>query len=153
MRWRIAVAIAVLGIAGIPAVADGVQVHATSSMHVSVSPGTGSTSRHFAVSFRAGVATGQSGLMVRSYRVTASASKRSGCQWNAAASARPAAKGAMVRVTLSPGERSAWCTGTYKGQVWLYQTVRCGPPVDIVCPQIVIRPLLVGTFTFRVTRG
>jgi hypothetical protein len=153
MRWRIAAAIAVLGIAGIPAAADAVPAHATSTMHVAVSPGTGSPSRHFAVSFRAGVATGQSGDVIRSYRVTAGAAKRTGCQSGAAVSAPATAKGAMVRVTLSPGKRSAWCTGTYKGQVWLYQTVRCGPPVDAACPQVLIRPQVVGTFTFRVTRG
>ena len=152
MRWRIAAAIAILGIAGIPAIAQAVEAHATST-HVTVKPGAGSTGSHFAISFRAGVATIPNGSIIRSYRVTASAAKRSGCQWSAAESAPSAAKGATVRVTLSPGTRSAWCTGTYKGQVWLYQTVRCGPPVDAACPQVVIRPQVVGTFTFRVTRG
>jgi len=144
---------AVVGIAGIPAVSDAAQGRAA-AVPVTVKPPTGSTSSHFAVSFRAGVRTGQSGLLTRSYRVDAGTGKRTGCQWSTSAPASAAAAGATVRVTLAPGKRSAWCTGTYHGQVWLYQTVRCGPPLgDIACPQIAIRPQVVGTFSFRVTRG
>jgi len=144
---------AVLGIAAIPGVSNAMQAHPAAAMHVGVKPRTGSPGSHFAVSFRAGVQT-ESGSLIRSYRVTAGASKRSGCQSSAAQTAPAAAQGAMVHVTLSPGRRSAWCTGTYKGQVWLYQSVRCGPPLaHIACPQIEIRPAVVGTFSFRVTRG
>ncbi|MFZ0376817.1 MAG: hypothetical protein WCD11_31180 [Solirubrobacteraceae bacterium] len=153
MRWRLAAAIAVLGIAGIPAVSNAMQAHPATAMHVAVKPRTGSPDSHFAVSFRAGVQTGP-GSLIRSYRVTAGATKRNGCQSSATEPAPSAAQGAMVHVTLSPGKRSAWCTGTYQGRVWLYQSVRCGPPLaDIACPQIEIRPEVVGTFTFRVTRG
>jgi hypothetical protein len=153
MRRRLAAAIAVLGIAGIPAVSGAMPAHAATTMHVAVKPRTGSASSHFAVSFRAGVQT-QGGSLIRSYRVTAAATKRNGCQSSASELAPSAAPGAMVHVTLSPGKRSAWCTGTYQGRVWLYQSVRCGPPVlDIACPQIEIRPEVVGTFSFRVTRG
>jgi hypothetical protein len=154
MRWRLAVAaIAVLGIAGVPAVSDAIQARPATTMHVAVKPRTGSPSNHFAVSFRAAVQTG-AGSLIRSYRVTAGASKRNGCQSSASEIAPSAAQGSMVHVTLSPGKRTAWCTGTYKGQVWLYQAVRCGPPLaSIACPQIVIRPQVVGTFSFRVARG
>jgi hypothetical protein len=153
MRWRLAAAIAILGIAAVPAVSDATQAHPAAAMHVAVKPGTGSPRSHFAVSFRAGVQTGV-GSLIRSYRVTAGAAKRSGCQSSAGDTAPAAAQGAMVHVTLSPGKRSSWCTGTYKGQVTLYQSVRCGPPLaHIACPQIVIRPQVVGTFSFRVKRG
>ena len=152
MRWRFAAFIAALGIGGIPAVADAVQAH-PAAMHVTVKPGTGSPRSHFAVSFRAGVQTA-SGSLVRSYHVTASAAKRTGCLSSASATAPTEAKGVMEHVTLSPGQRSAWCTGTYQGQVSLYQTERCGPPAAaIICPQVEIRPQVVGRFTFRVTRG
>jgi hypothetical protein len=153
MRRRLAAAIAVLGIAGIPSVSEAMPAHAATAMHVTVKPRTGSPNTHFAVSFRAAVQTG-AGSLIRSYRVTAAAGKRNGCQSSATEPAPSAAQGAMVHVTFSPGKRSAWCTGTYQGRVWLYQSVRCGPPVvDIACPQIEIRPEVVATFTFRVTRG
>jgi hypothetical protein len=152
MRWRVAASIAVLGIAGIPAVSDAAQASTGSALRVAVKPHTGSTKAHFAVSFRAGVRTGLSGSLIRSYRITAATAKRTGCRWSVSTTAPTAAQGATVRVTLWPGSRSAWCAGSYRGQVWLYQSVRCGPPVD-ACPQIAIRPQVVGTFTFRVTRG
>jgi hypothetical protein len=153
MRWRLAAAIAILGIAGIPAVSDAMPAHPATAMHVGVKPGTGSPGSHFAVSFRAGVQTG-AGSLIRTYRVTAGVTKRNGCQSFASVIAPTAAQGSMVHVTLSPGKRTSWCTGTYKGQVWLYQAVRCGPPLaSIACPQIEIRPQVVGTFSFRVTRG
>jgi hypothetical protein len=153
MRWRLAAAIAILGIAGIPAVSDATPAHVANTMHVGVKPGTGSPGSHFAVSFRAGVETGP-GSLTRSYRVTASTAKRNGCQSSASAAAPSTAQGSMVHVTLAPARRSAWCTGTYKGSVTLYQSVRCGPPLaQIACPQIVIRPQVVGTFRFRVNRG
>jgi hypothetical protein len=152
MRWRVAAFIAVLGIAGVPAVSDAAQGSAASALRVAVKPRTGSTKAHFAVSFRAGVSTGASGALIRSYRITAGAAKRTGCAWSGSATAPPATQGATVRVTLSPGRRSAWCVGSYHGKVWLYQSVRCGPPV-VACPQLAIRPQVVGTFTFRVTRG
>jgi hypothetical protein len=152
MKWRIAAFIAALGIGGIPAVADAVQAQ-PAAMHVTVKPGTGSPRSHFAVSFRAGAQTA-TGSLVRSYQVTASAAKRTGCLSSASATAPAEAKGVMEHVTLSPGNRPAWCTGTYHGQVSLYQTERCGPPAAaLICPQVEIRPQVVGRFTFRVTRG
>ena len=120
MRWRLAAAIAILGIAGIPAMSDAVPAHPATAMHVGVKPGTGSPGSQFAVSFRAGVQTGP-GSLIRSYRVTAGATKRNGCQSFASEIAPSAAQGSMVHVTLSPGKRTSWCTGTYKGQVWLLQ--------------------------------
>jgi hypothetical protein len=153
MRWRFAAAIAVLGIAGIPAASAATPAHPATTMHVGVKPRTGSPSSHFAVSFRAGVQTGP-GSLIRSYRVTAGATKRNGCEASATETAPSAAQGTMVHVTLAPGKRLSWCTGTYHGQILLYQTVRCGPPTGMIaCPQLAIRPQVVGTFTFRVTRG
>jgi hypothetical protein len=158
MRWRIATSLALLGIAGIPAVSDAASAsrhaHSAASVHVSVKPRTGSPSAHFAISFRAGVSTGLVGTLDRSYRVAVGAAKRSGCESSTSTVAPASGQGAMVHVTLSPRKRTAWCTGTYQGQVWLDQATRCGPPLaQVACPQFVIRPQMVGTFTFRVTRG
>ena len=159
MRWRVAASIAVLGIAATAAVSqvaagDAPPTAHPATMHPVVSPRSGSTKTHFVVSFRAGVSTGRSGTLVRSYSVSATAGKRAGCRWTGSATAPAAARGALVRVTLTPGTRSAWCAESYQGEVVLSQTVRCGPPTaQIACPQIEIRPLVVGTFSFRVTRG
>jgi hypothetical protein len=152
MRWRVAASIAVMGIGGIPVLAGVAQASAGSSMRVTVRPHAGSTKAHFAVSFRAGVSTGGNGSLIRSYRITAGTGKQTGCESSAESTAPTATQGATVRVTLAPGRRTAWCAGTYHGRVWLYQLVRCGPPVD-ACPQLAIRPQVVGTFSFRVTRG
>jgi hypothetical protein len=56
--------IAVMGIAGIPAVSNAAQATAA-KMQVAVKPYTGSTKTHFAVSFRAAV---QTGVMSSLYR-------------------------------------------------------------------------------------
>jgi hypothetical protein len=151
MRWRPAVFIALLAIAAVAAIADAAIALGASSLHLTVKPRSGSPATRFAVSFRAGVRTGASGLLYRSYRVTASAPQRAGCRWDAAVPVPTAKQGARVRVTLGPGTRSEWCIDTYHGQVWLSQSVRCGPVQ--ACPQIAIQPRLVGTFTFRVTRA
>ena len=160
MRRRVAASIAVLGIAATAAVSQAAAgdapptARAASTMHPAVSPRTGSTRAHFVVSFHTGVSTERSGTLVRSYRVSASAGKRSGCVWSGAATAPAAAQGALVRVTLVPGGHSAWCAETYQGQVVLSQTVRCGPPsAQVACPAIEVRPEVVGRFSFRVTRG
>jgi hypothetical protein len=158
MRWRIATSVALLGIAGVPAASDAARssarAHAATGLHVVVKPHTGSPSTHFAISFRAGASTGLVGTLDRSYRVAIGATRRSGCESSTSTTAPAAGQGAMVRVTLSPGKRTSWCTGTYQGQVWFDQAERCGPPLtQIACPQIVIRPQKVGTFTFRVTRS
>ena len=142
--------IALSGTAAICASSSAAIASGASKVHVSVSPRSGTQRTHFAISFRAGVQTGRTGLLYRGYRVSATAPKRAGCQWYATVTAPGGAEGARVRVMLAPGKRTAWCAGTYRGQVWLNQSVHCGPVQ--ACPQIEIRPQLVGTFTFRVAR-
>jgi hypothetical protein len=148
MKWRIAAVIALSGTAAVCASSSAAIPAGASRVHVSVSPGTGSRATHFVVGFRATVQTGRMGSLYRSYRISATTAKRTGCQWYATVTAPGGAQGAGVRVTLAPGKRSAWCPGNYRGQVWLNQSVHCGPVQ--ACPQIEIRPALVGTFTFRV---
>ena len=113
MRWRLAAAIAILGIAGIPAVSDGCRRIPRPQCTVGVKPGTGSPGSHFAVSFRAGVQTGP-GSLIRSYRVTAGATKRNGCQSTSRtrrSAPSPRARRSTVHVTLSPGQANVLVHG------------------------------------------
>ena len=61
MRWRVAALIALFGVAVIPGVADAARPRATTTVHVSVRPGSGSPATHFVISFTAVQATGAVG--------------------------------------------------------------------------------------------
>ncbi len=150
MRWRVAALIALFGVAVIPGVADAAQPRATSTVRVSVRPGSGSPSTRFVISFTAVQATGA----VRGgniYRITASTSRRGGCVSSTSAVAPPTLTGATVHVTLAPTARRHWCVGTFRGQVWSVLNPPC--PVGKACPAIEPLPRMVGTFSFRVRRG
>jgi hypothetical protein len=149
MRWRVAALIAVCGIAGIPAASDAAQPSGTALLHVSVKPPAGSSRTHFAISFRAGVAS--AGSTNRTYRVTASDRGRGGCQSIATAQVPAPRDGTGVRVVLSPSRSAGWCAGVFSGQVWSELTIICVH--GEACLAILPRPELVGRFTFRVTRG
>ena len=151
MRRRVAASIAVLTVAGVPAVAVASQATGTAALHVSVKPGTGSLHTRFAVSFRAPETTGTIGGVHRSYRVTATEPKRSGCQSSAAAVPPASKAGANVRVVLSPSNAHGWCAGTLSGTVWEIDAFVC-PPGE-ACPALLPAPRRLGTFSFRVTRG
>jgi hypothetical protein len=151
MRRRVAAAIALLGIAGAPAVAIAAEPSGTSTLRVSVRPRTGSLRTHFAISFRTAEATGTVGMVRRGYSVTAAERARTGCVWNASGQPAPANAGANVRVVLSPGNSRDWCAGKFSGEVWETESIVC-PPHE-VCPDFVVAPRKVGAFTFRVTRG
>jgi hypothetical protein len=151
MRCRALASIAVLALAGVPAVSIAAEPSGTGTLHVSVKPGTGSQHTRFVVDFRAPEATGTIGSVHRTYRVTASQRKQSGCQTSAAV-VPPASKAAAnVRVVLSPSNSHGWCTGTFSGTVWEIETFVC-PPGE-ACPALVPAPRNLGTFSFRVTRG
>jgi hypothetical protein len=140
--------IAVFAIAGIPVASDAAPA---GGVRVSVKPRSGSSRTRFAVSFRAAVASGRTGSMRRTYRVTASGPGRGGCQSSASALAPEPSAGSEVRVVLSPGRSGRWCSGTFHGVVWMVDAIAC-PPGE-ACPAIVIRPRMVGRFAFGVTRG
>jgi hypothetical protein len=149
MRWPVAALVALSGLVAIPAVSDGAQPRATGAVSVSVKPRTGSARTHFAVSFRATVATGR--RFHNLYRVTADDGTHGGCQSAVAVVAMPTKAGATVRVVLAPSGSEHWCTGTFHGQVWDVIIVSC-PPRQ-ACPAIEPLPHQVGKFTFRVTSG
>ncbi len=142
--------IVVLGVAGAPAISLAAQAGGSSTLHVSVKPRIGSSRTHFAVSFRAAETTGTVGTVRRAYRITAGDQAGQGCLSSAARQAAPAKVGASVRVVLSPGG-SSWCAGTFSGAVWETESIVCQP--GQVCPDLVVAPRKVGTFTFRVTHG
>ena len=143
--------LAVIGIAAIPGVSDALVPLGASSVHVSVKPASGSPTTHFAVSFKAGQNTGIGGATGDRYRVTASDTARAGCQASITTMAPPTHAGATVKVTLAPRARTRWCAGTFHGEVWKLLYPPC--PIDKACPAIAFPPLMVGKFSFRVTRG
>lgn len=149
MRWRVAALVALSGMVILPTVSDGEQPHATGAVTVSVKPRTGSGRTHFAVSFRAAVASGRT--FHNLYRITASNAARAGCQGAVGMTAAPTRAGSTVRVVLAPGGSKRWCAGTFHGQVWDVITVVCPPRK--ACPAIEPLPHQVGKFSFRVTGG
>jgi len=143
--------LAVIGIAAIPGVSDALVPTGVSSLHVSVEPASGSPTTHFVVSFKAAQNTGIVGDTGDTYRVTASARARAGCQASIATVAPPTHVGATVKVKLAPRAHTRWCAGTFRGQVWNAVYPPC--PTGKACPALVFPPLMVGRFSFRVTRG
>jgi hypothetical protein len=149
MRWRVAALVALSGMVALPTVSDGAQPTTTGAVSVSVKPRTGSGRTHFAVSFRAAVASGRT--FHNLYRITAGTGTHAGCQAGVGMTAAPTRVGSTVRVVLAPGGSKRWCAGTFHGQVWDVITVVC-PPRE-ACPAIEPLPHQVGKFSFRVTGG
>jgi hypothetical protein len=134
-----------LGIAVVPACSAGRTAHAPA---VEVSPGSGSPTTAFVISFRAPDKTGSSRGQFRQYDVTATGPQGTqGCQAGTSTAPAPSRAHAHVRVTLKPGHRG-WCVGSYHGSV--VETMRpvCG--VHAACPQFVVLIRIVGHFTYRV---
>jgi hypothetical protein len=149
MRWRVAALIAVAGIAAIPAVSDAAQPGHAASLNVAVKPSAGSSTTHFAISFRAGQTTGRA--VHNLYRATAAVGRHGSCQSSATAIVPATAAGSTARVVLSPSRPAGWCAGTFGGEVWDVISEPC--PVGRACPDIVPAPRMVGRFTFRVTHS
>jgi len=143
--------LAVIGIAAIPGVSDALVPLGASSVHVSVKPSSGPPTTHFVVSFKATQNTGVLGGTGDRYRVAASDAGRAGCQASIATVAPPTRAAATVRVKLAPRAHTRWCPGTFQGEVWKLLYPPC--PTDNACPAIAFPPLMVGKFSFRVTRG
>jgi len=152
MRWRVAALIAVFGIAGIPGISGAAEAVGLPTVHVSVTPASGSSTTHFRVSFNAAQATGAIGGG-NIYRITASRSGSAGgkCVSSTAAVAPPALAGATVRVTLAPTAHKRWCVGTFRGEVLSVAFPPCA--VGQACVTVVTPVRVVGKFTFHVTRG
>jgi hypothetical protein len=149
MRWRVAALIALFGMAAVPVASGAAQSGHVSVLSVSVKPGAGTARTHFVVSFRAALTTGPRAH--KSYRITAGGPAHAGCQSSAVANAPATKAGSIVRVVLAPSGSAGWCGGTFRGEV--LQVIAFPCPVGKACPAIIVPPLMVGRFTFHVTRG
>jgi hypothetical protein len=151
MRRRIAGLIAMSGIAAIPAISDAAPAGHAATVKVAVNPSAGSPMTHFAVSFRAVQAS--DGMVRVTYRIGAAIppQRHAGCQAGVGATVGPKKAGSTARLVLAPNRPGGWCLGTFRGRIWELITIVC--PAGRACPDIVPAPRLVGTFTFRVTRG
>jgi hypothetical protein len=125
MRWRAAAVIALFAIALIPGISGATAVIVGPRVHASVRPASGSPRTHFRITLKAAEDRGAIGAGHDIYRVTASDAGRGGCQPSASAVAPPTPAGATVRVTLAPGAKRTWCTGTFRGQVWIVVIPPC----------------------------
>ena len=122
---------------------------------IGVSPLSGGRSAKFTVSFRAPDAARTQGGLSRVYTVSAVDHVGApGCVSQASTQVTHAAAHTRVRVTLSPkgSGGTAWCRGTFHGQVTEISRPLC---VSIrgdamICPMFVVFDRRVGTFTFRV---
>ena len=142
--------LALIGIAAIPAVSDALVPSGVTSVHVSVKPPSGSPTTHFAVSFRAAQNTGIIGGTAH----VPGQREPHGARGVPVQHLRGGAAGARRRDRpgeLAPKAHGRWCAGTFHGQVWKTVFPRC--PAGKACPALVFPPLMVGKFSFRVTRS
>ena len=146
-------AIAVLaGLLAVP-IAGASGTSSTNPVHVH--PSTGGPRTAFTVSVRIPAQTGTFGQLRRSDSLTVTGPSRRGCVGSTEMPLPARAAGSTVRLRLVPGHRpSHWCMGTFRGVVTESQSVQCGgPPQQIVCPMLMIRPQTIGRFRFVVRHG
>lgn len=125
---------------------------AAADVRVHVSPASGKPKTRFVVRFRAPSATGRFGLIHSHYQLSADGTGAAGCTSSVSVAVGPTRRGQRMRVTLRPsGAGRVWCAGTFRGRVQQIMTATCGPPLSsIACPEIVIAPVTIGRFSFRV---
>jgi hypothetical protein len=124
----------------------------TAAVHVR--PATGGPRTAFAVSVRIPAQTGTFVGFRRSDSLSASGPSGKGCVGSTEVPLPAAAAGSTVHLRVAPGRGSHWCAGTFHGLITENQSARCGgPPQQIACPMIMIRPQTIGRFRFVVRRG
>jgi hypothetical protein len=124
---------------------------------VHVTPGTGGTRTTFKVNLRNPAQTGTMGTVQRFDQLNISGPHRSACVWSGSIALPGAAPDQVLSVALSParmgnGRARSWCTGTFHGSVMQTTRFMCGPPEQVVCPMLEVRPQTIATFSFRVVR-
>ena len=147
IRWAPALALLVAAVAAASASAAGLGP----TTRVTVKPGTGTPQTRFAFSFRVPVAIGTSGSLVRSDTLSASGPRGAHCQSGVTKTVGPAKRGKRVKLTMRPAKgRGGWCAGEWHGTVLQHSFVRCNPSPVRACPDLVIAPRVIATFSFRV---
>jgi hypothetical protein len=123
---------------------------ASAASQAGVAPAPGHRHTRFTISFYTQMATGTSPGTMRTDMVSVTGPRRNGCVANRSLDAGAQPANALVTVQLGPGSGHSWCTGLFRGEVVQSQSVICGPPQMIVCPQLVIAPQTIARFSFRV---
>jgi hypothetical protein len=149
-----AVGVAILAAAPLAAA---IQLPGTTPATVHVTPSAGGPRTTFRISVRNLAQTGMIGTMQRFDALTVSGPHRAGCVGSGGMTLPSAAANQVIRVALSParigtGPNGRWCTGTFLGRVVQTTRFTCGPPEQIVCPMLEVRPQPIATFSFRVAR-
>ncbi|MGI9185781.1 MAG: hypothetical protein ACR2GZ_12640 [Solirubrobacteraceae bacterium] len=123
---------------------------AAAASQAGVTPAPGHPHTRFAISFHTQMATGMFAGIRRTDQVSVKGPRRSGCVGSASAGVGTQPANSLVKVHLSPGSVHHWCTGRFHGEVVQFQSIICGPPRMIVCPQLVIAPQTIARLHFRV---
>ncbi|MGB9186128.1 MAG: hypothetical protein WCB67_18925 [Solirubrobacteraceae bacterium] len=123
---------------------------ASAASQAGVAPAPGHRTTRFSISFRTQMATGNFSGVRRTDVVSVTGPQRGGCVASRSLDAGAQPAETLVRVQLGPGSGHRWCTGLFRGEVVQSQSVICGPPQMIVCPQLVLAPQTIATFSLRV---
>ncbi|HEY3725690.1 MAG TPA: hypothetical protein VGL51_00850 [Solirubrobacteraceae bacterium] len=127
---------------------------AAAATKVALTPRNGHPTTKFVVRFRNPAATGTVSSLNRIETLLVSGPQQAKrCVSNASIPLPGAAQGQRMRVTLNPkrfGDR--WCVGRFHGWVTLRQRFVCGPPLAMVCPQLMVAPQTLARFSFRISR-
>jgi hypothetical protein len=146
MRRRVFVRVLASALLGLGTLA----ATAAASVRVHVSPSLGKPTTKFVVRFRAPSAT--SVALHRRYELYANGTPGKRCTSGVSMAIKATNAGSQVRVTLKPkGRRGVWCAGIFQGRIVEYITNICQPiKTGIACAAIMIAPLTIGRFSFRV---
>jgi hypothetical protein len=153
MRRSLPILVAGVVILAVVPLAAAIPLQATAR----VAPANGGPRTIFTVSLRNPAQTGTIGTVVRSDALSVSGPHRSGCVGSGGMTLPAAAANQVVRVALSAGRMGngrarTWCTGTFLGSIIQSTRFMCGPPQQLVCPMLEVRPQTIATFSFRVAR-
>lgn len=123
---------------------------ASAASQAGVAPAPGHRHTRFTISFHTQMATGAFAGTRRTDLVSVNGPQRGGCVASRSVDAGAQPANALVTVHLGPGSGHRWCTGLFRGEVVQFQSVICGPPQMIVCPQLVLAPQTIARFSLRV---
>jgi len=74
-----------------------------------------------------------------------------GCVSRVTVTLRAGRRGARRTVTLNPNRLGAWCAGEFAGRVVQYDVLRCTAGPAQVCPDLLLAPLTIAHFRFRIS--